>query len=175
MRKLTLTLLIILLISCRSKVNELHTQKGSVSKAETAAELFINDYVNFCNQQFENKALSKSDWIEQSELLSTGFKERYKSILDSAKKEDPELGYGSDPIFDAQDYPESGFSVKSIDTVNGLIIVEAKDKNQFEGGFPLVISTVLQDGKLFVDGAGVINVPENKRAKGNFLLIFEPS
>jgi len=102
-----------------------------------------------------------SEWIRQNPLLTDNFKNRYTTLVDSADKKDPELGLGSDPIFDAQDFPEKGFSILKIDTVNRYVTVVGNDWKDFE----LVLKLDQENNKWLVDGAGIINVPGDKRAK----------
>lgn len=120
---------------------------------------FINDYASYCAAESPKRDDEK--WIENDSLLSASFKSRYKTLLDSARKKDPELGLGSDPIFDAQDFPEKGFSIVKADTASGYITVNGNDWKDFE----LVLKMTQENNKWLVDGAGVINVPPEKRAK----------
>ncbi|HEV8504587.1 MAG TPA: hypothetical protein VGQ53_04275, partial [Chitinophagaceae bacterium] len=102
-----------------------------------------------------------AEWIKQNSLLTDNFKNRYKTLSDSAQKKDPELGLGSDPIFDAQDFPEKGFSLLKIDTLKRYVTVAGNDWKEFE----LVLKVAQENNKWLVDGAGVINIPGDKRAK----------
>jgi hypothetical protein len=120
---------------------------------------FINDYTNFCTKA--DRRTTDTEWIKQNPLLTDNFKNRYRSLLDSAQKKDPELGLDSDPIFDAQDFPEKGFTILRIDTLNRYVTVAGNDWKEFE----LVLKLDRQNDKWLVDGAGVINVPADKRAK----------
>ena len=120
---------------------------------------FINDYTNFCTKA--DRRPTDSEWIKQNALLTGNFKTRYQNLLDSAKKKDPELGLDSDPIFDAQDFPEKGFSILKIDTLGGYVTVAGNDWKEFE----LVLKVGQENNKWLVDGAGVINIPADKRAK----------
>ena len=81
--------------------------------------------------------------------------------MDSAQKKDPELGLGSDPIFDDQDFPEKGFSIVKVDTPSAYVTVAGNDWKDFE----LVLKVEQENNKWLVDGAGVINIPDDKRAK----------
>jgi hypothetical protein len=81
--------------------------------------------------------------------------------LDSAQKKDPELGLDSDPVFDAQDFPEKGFSILKVDTLSQYVTVVGNDWKEFE----LVLKVERENNKWLVDGAGVINIPDDKRAK----------
>ena len=71
------------------------------------------------------------------------------------------MGLDFDPIFDAQDFPDKGFELVSSDKNSGYITVKGKDWPEFV----LVIRIVYLDNKWLVDGSGIINIPESKRAK----------
>jgi hypothetical protein len=146
-----------------------NTQTNNKSKVQTdsmdsklvpdssIALQFINDYSDFCSK----KQSSDNDWIKKNRLLTDNFKTAYKNLLDSAIKLDPEMGLGFDPIFDAQDYPDQGFEIVSCDNKSGFVTLKGKDWPEFV----LIIRIVYQDNKWLVDGSGVINIPENERAK----------
>jgi hypothetical protein len=104
---------------------------------------------------------TEAEWIKQNSLLTDNFKNRYKGLLDSAQKKDPEIGLDFDPIFDAQDFPEKGFSIVKIDTLSRYVTVAGNDWKDFE----LVLKVEQEHNKWLVDGAGVINIPDDKRAK----------
>ncbi len=121
---------------------------------------FINEYAAFCKLEIEQKS-SDTNWIQRNLLLTDKFKTLYKSILDSAFKADPELGLDFDPIFDAQDFPDKGFSILKTDTLEKYVTVNGNDWKDFE----LVLKLAFVNNKWLVDGAGVINIPNNRQAK----------
>jgi uncharacterized protein DUF3828 len=163
MRSLIIAVFCFGLFSCNSEdktnpeTSATPTEKPIVPDFNVALN-FINDYTKLCTQPQRTKT---SEWIRQNPLLSDNFKDRYTSLLDSAEKKDPELGLGSDPIFDAQDFPEKGFSLLKIDTFNRYVTVAGIDWKEFE----LVLKVEQENNKWLVDGAGVINIPADKRAK----------
>ena len=164
MRSFIITLLTAGLFSCNSETKTQPETSAAPAKEQpmpdfTVALSFINDYAKFCTIPKQGSA--SSDWIKQNPLLTEKFKNRYKNLLDSAQKKDPELGLGSDPIFDAQDFPEKGFSLLKIDTLNRYVTVAGNDWKEFE----LVLKVDQENNKWLVDGAGIINIPEDKRAK----------
>jgi len=164
MRAFIVTLLLVGLFSCNSATkNPSETSAASSEKPIVpdfnVALQFINDYTNFCTKA--DRRPTDSEWIRQNALLTDNFKTRYQNLLDSARKKDPELGLDSDPIFDAQDFPEKGFSILKIDTLGGYVTVTGNDWKEFE----LVLKVGQQNNKWLVDGAGVINVSADKRAK----------
>ena len=163
MKIFLLPVTLIIFLSCNSKPNN---RKGGTNNPIVeriipdfgVALKFINDYAEFCSP--ENHHSSDSTWIQYNPLLTNSFKTRYKNILDSAQKVDPELGLDFDPIFDAQDFPDSGFSLLKMDTSSGYVTVRGNDWEKFK----LVLKVVNTDNKWLVDGAGIINIPKNKRA-----------
>ena len=164
MRALIVTLFSVGLFSCNSgNKAKPETSTGAPEKQVTpdfnVALSFINDYTKFCTKTDQRS--TESEWIKQNSLLTDNFKNRYRDLMDSAQKKDPELGLGSDPIFDAQDFPEKGFSILKADTLSGYVTVAGNDWKEFE----LVLKVEQEHNKWLVDGAGVINIPDDKRAK----------
>lgn len=164
MKKLCLFLIVILTFSCSSR----HENKGTNTETKTVesstpdfnvALKFINDYTTLCGKS--TGLDSQSDWIAKNSLLTANFKEKYKSLLDSANNEDPELGLESDPIFDAQDFPDSGFKILNSDNNTGFVTV----KGNGEDSYTVVLKIVLINDKWLVDGAGIINIPADKQAE----------
>ncbi|WP_147275758.1 hypothetical protein [Adhaeribacter pallidiroseus] len=117
----------------------------------------MNDYADYCTPK--SPPSNDTTWIKRNQLLTNNFKNRYESLLDSADKADPEIGLDFDPIFDAQDYPDEGFIFSSQDS-SGFVTLKGKDWPEFT----VVVKVVLENNKSLVDGAGIINIPVNKRA-----------
>ena len=159
--KLLLAFTTLFFLSC-SRQTETDTSsattenKTEISQDANVALNFINDYTAFCSQKDQD-----SNWIRNNALLTENFKSTYYHLLDSARKEDPELGLGFDPIFDAQDFPDKGFELSALDKSTGFVTLEGKDSPEFI----LVLKISEQNGKWLVDGSGVINIPADKRAK----------
>ncbi len=118
---------------------------------------FINGYVDNLNEM--NKAIGIIEWVNSNQLVTESFKKELSRILDESYKNDPELGLGFDPIFDAQDYPDSGFEIGSIDTISNYLILKGKDWSQFK----IVMKVKYEDTNWLVDGCGIINIPKEKR------------
>ena len=108
---------------------------------------FVNDYIKILDSRKNNT----QDWIKGSPILTSKFKTEYKKSVN---------GY-SDPILDAQDYPDKGFKVMKADSASGYVILQGVDWQEFL----LTIRLVLQDNKWLLDGSGVVNISENKRSK----------
>ncbi len=123
---------------------------------------FINDYTGFCSRKMSvHSDTTEASWIQHNLLLTDNFKNRYKNILDAAKKADPELGLDFDPVLDAQDFPDKGFAISESDTANGYVTMTGIGQPDFK----LVLKLTSQNNTWLVDGAGVINIPGDKRAK----------
>ena len=164
MRSLIIALLLVVLLSCNSENKATPETSTDVSEKQNTPDFnvalnFINDYTKFCTKTDQRS--TEAEWIKQNSLLTDNFKNRYRGLLDSAQKKDPELGLDFDPIFDAQDFPEKGFSIAKIDTLSGYVTVAGNDWKDFE----LVLKVEQENNKWLVDGAGVINIPDDKRAK----------
>ncbi|NQY05757.1 MAG: hypothetical protein HRT68_06015 [Flavobacteriaceae bacterium] len=117
---------------------------------------FINDYVKFCDGYASDEELF--EWINSRNDLTQEFKTSLQNLIIKSRAEDPELGLGFDPILDAQDYPEQ-FELEQID--GDYIIVKGVDWAVFR----LTIKLKKVSKYCLVDGAGVINVSEEKRIK----------
>lgn len=117
---------------------------------------FINSYADNCNRMKE--ALAADDWARSNKISTTNFKKEVKRILEEAEKEEPGIGLGFDPIFDAQDYDDE-FELQSFDTNTCFIVVKGKKYQDFT----VTLKVVREDGKWLVDGCGIINIPEGKR------------
>lgn len=151
-----------ILVGCNTKV-DVKTDNASsaqqvISEPDCSVALkFINDYIDYSNP--ESAASADTNWIAHNNLLTEHFKAMYKDLLDTAQKE--EMGLEADPILDAQDFPEKGFELMNCDNETGYVTLKGKDWDDFI----LVLKLVQQDNKWLVDGSGVINIPEAKRAK----------
>jgi len=98
------------------------------------------------------------EWVNQRHDVTGEFKNELNRILEEAEKNDPELGLGFDPILDAQDSPNRFKLDKS---ESEYLIVKGENWTEFR----LTLKMKLVDNKWLVDGAGIINVPENRRIK----------
>lgn len=161
------TLLCLLtLISCKERIKQKQdnvTTKDSIRPVPDFAIglRFINDYTEFCNREFSSHPdTSESQWLSQNKMVTDHFRTEYKNLLDSAKKVDPELGLDADPIFDAQDYPDKGFDIMSKDSANGYMTVIGRNQDTMK----VVLKLTNQNSKWLVDGCGIINIPEDRRA-----------
>lgn len=142
--------MILLFIGCQSK------PKKEIVKTppETIGLNFINDYM----RNIEN--LDFVEWIEKYPRTTKSFKLEIKRLLDEAEKETPGYGLGFDPILDAQDYPDKGFELKSIDTISGYMIIVGKDWVDFE----VTIKLIEENNKWMIDGCGMVNIPMDKQS-----------
>lgn len=151
MKILMILLLITSLFSCETSVT--HTQ-STQTKNELDPQVALdvmNDYVASCN------ALKDAGkWVENSELLTDDFKKDYKQLMKEAWEDDPEMGLGFDPIFNAQDYSEKGYVISSFDEKSGLVILKGVDSPDYK--VKLLVKMV--DDHCLVDGAGVIRIAE---------------
>jgi hypothetical protein len=123
------------------------------------ALIFINSYVENCNKM--DKSINVVDWVNSNELATTSFKTELKKIMDEAYKTDPEMGLGADPIFDAQDYPEKGYELESLDDKNNYLVVKGKDWPEFR----LTMKVIKENENWLVDGCGIVNIPADKKIK----------
>ncbi len=118
-------------------------------KAGAVAAEFINAYV---------KAISKFDgyleavaWVRKHPLASPSFKQRLEELYRKALEDDPEMGYGSDAVLSAQDFPDA-YTVESVRVQGDRAVVELKGVPPV----PLPLRMILiRDGESWlVDGSG---------------------
>ena len=153
-----------LLISCNAQSNEttdgrnITTDSLNTGACETALR-FANSYIG--NTGNINQQKTDSSWLYVNTTLTEIFKSKYRMLVDSANKADPEFGLGFDPILDAQDFPDKGFEMKDCKPESGYVTLQGKDWKDFY----LVIKVIQQDNIWKVDGSGVINIPPDKRIK----------
>ncbi|NDV60554.1 hypothetical protein [Bacteroides sp. 519] len=159
---------IILLTSCgqsKQPTNK-HSTKEALIEENVAKEtpkeenkvdnalIFINGYTENANKL--NESLTMIEWVELHKGLTTqSFRLALKKIIDDAYQEDPELGLGFDPVFDAQDYPDKGFEVDSFDEQTNHLTVRGKDWPDFK----VTMRVVKENEQWLVDGCGVVNMP----------------
>lgn len=118
----------------------------------TIALDFVNNYVENCNKMKD--ALSVADWVSTNKLVTKRFKEYLAKIIDEANQLDPEMGLDADPIFDAQDYPDEGFELESLDNKNNIVHLKGKNMPDFK----LKVRIVQENNDWLVDGCGMINM-----------------
>ncbi len=169
LKRSTFVLVFLLLItSCgnteKPTTKEPDTQKEEVAVASTAVKVenalsFINGYVENSNNM--NEAMNIIDFTNSNNLTTETFKSTLERIIETALKENPEMGLDADPIYDAQDYPEKGFELESFDEKTNYLIVKGIDWPDFT----LTMKVVEENGKWVVDGCGNVNITEKKKAK----------
>lgn len=135
--------------------NNLETDNKENTPVDVALA-FINSYANNCNKMKE--AIGIVDWVNSNELSTNNFKTEVKRIIEEARKEDPELGLGFDPIFDAQDF-DNEFELETFDSNTNFIVVKGKEWEEFK----VTIKVVKENDKWLVDGCGIINIPKDKQ------------
>ncbi|UUC45414.1 hypothetical protein [Flavobacterium cerinum] len=159
MKKIAILFFIISFVSCQPKKDNTDNSKEQKATVDyTVAVKFISDYVTTLEKNKDENTTIQ--WIANNGMLTADFKNRYKELMDNARKDDPELGLGFDPILDAQDYPDKNYVIQAIDSVTGFVTVSSNDSEDFQ-----VILKVVSDGSQSkVEGSGVINIPEDQRA-----------
>ena len=120
---------------------------------------FLNAYIKHSNDSEDG--LDMVQWTRASPLATDKFKTELLKLVNEAWKEDPEIGLGFDPIFDAQDYPDEGVELLDFDSETGYLVVKGIKWDSFN----VTMKIVHQNGQTMVEGCGVINIPEEKRAE----------
>ncbi|MCF8254021.1 MAG: hypothetical protein K9H61_04240 [Bacteroidia bacterium] len=163
MKQIILILTIFLSASCgQNKDTKKATEENTIVSKKNSipsdnAVKFINSYVENCNKMKES--IGVVEWVNSNSMTTNIFKTELKKIMKEAYKIDPELGLDSDPIFDAQDYPEKGFELESFDSKTNYVVVKGKDWTDFK----LTLRMVLENENWLVDGCGIINISDDKR------------
>lgn len=162
MKLILLSITLLLLLSCTQQdKNSDSSASKSITQNDSldfnVALTFINDYAIYHTLN----SYKDTNWIRNNKLITEHFKSTYYTLTDSALKNDPELGLGFDPIFDAQDFPDKGFEILNYDQKTGFITVKGIDWPEFK----LVLKVIKEKNKSLVDGAGVINIPSDKKAQ----------
>lgn len=164
MMRLVFLIAIIGLVSCGQMSNNKQSNTSQVSNVKKNSKTdnalaFINGYTKNANKM--NQAVGIKDWVYSNNLSTGKFKKELARIIDEAYKNDPELGIDSDPIFDAQDYPEKGFVIKSFDNKSNYLIVKGIDLPDFT----ITMKIKDENGNWLVDGCGMVNIPNDKRTQ----------
>ena len=120
---------------------------------------FLNSYINNCNKMRD--AIGTLKWIKETPFATKSLKNTLEKLIANARSKNPELGLDFDPIFDAQDYPSKGVKLLNFNSETGYATVQGINWESFK----VTIKVVNQNGQSLVDGCGIINIPENKRAK----------
>jgi len=94
-------------------------------------------------------------WKYFSPYVTEAFKATLEQMVNDALKAEPELGLGYDPILNAQDYPEQGFTLASWDAATGRAVVQGIGWESFQ----ITLWLVQQEGKTLVDGCGAVHAP----------------
>ncbi len=118
---------------------------------------FINAYVNNCNQL--KHAEDCVTWIDKNHFTSQDFNMALKNLIEKANQNDPELGLGFDPIFNAQDYPEAGFELDQLDSMSNTVVVKGKNMPSFK----MSIHLISRNNRWLINGCGAVNVPQNSK------------
>lgn len=160
MKRVIIFVPIFMLFSCNNivtKTNSSNSCDTSFTKVTTllsdtdVALKFVNEYSQVGADSYK--------WIKQSPLLTERLKVAFQNILGDAEKENPIMGLEFDPFFDAQEYPYNGFELVTCDSL-GYFTLRGKDWPDFL----VVLKIINQDNKYMVDGCGMLNIPEDKRA-----------
>ncbi len=165
---LVIFLTISLFISCRcSSQSVTHANNKSEqpqNQTEREAKInvaltFINGYVVNCNKV--KQAMDIVKWVNSSKLVTKEFQLALKKIMDEAHKADPILGLDFDPLFNAQDYPDKGFVLDSIDNTGNYLTLKGKDWEQFK----IHIKLVNDNQQWLVGGCGIVNMPNGGKVE----------
>jgi hypothetical protein len=131
-----------------------------VKEAQVAAR-FMNQYLAYTQAVMDKRSQQDAvTWLGSNRLAAPGFVRAYAALEAEGRKADPELGWGVDLIFDAQDSPDQGFKFFQCSGTPGVVLLQGLDWPDFK-----VAVRVAPAGQgLKVVGAGRVNIPANLRA-----------
>jgi uncharacterized protein len=137
------------------------------AQAKVASD-FINDYKKYTDApNNDGKKVTPDIWVQQNTKVTESFKRAHKKFVGHAYQEDAseDEGLDADPVFDAQDYPDKGFSVRSCDAATNYVMLKGIDPNAEPEPFEVAVKTVKTERGWLVDGAGIINIPRDQQAR----------
>lgn len=128
--------------------------------SKQAALSFMNSYL----ASFETDPEHSDQWVADNQQLTQSFKTAYKKLIEEARKKDPELGLGFDPIIDAQDSSEKFDTVSQCNEKSGVLLVSGLWSADSEERMEVAVKPIKAKGQWLIEGAGVINIPKKQRA-----------
>lgn len=142
----------LLALSCKNSEPEATAETAQSIPPEdgTLAVDFMNAYIATFGQDFELEA-----WLKRSDMVTDEFITTLRDLLAEA---DPDMGLGFDPILNGQDYPRR-FELDSFDAGTGYAVVRGIDWPSFK----VTLKIVKTPHKWLIDGAGIINIPQDKQ------------
>lgn len=139
------------------KENNVNYEKLNTCAQVDLALSFMNSYAEFCMVKMGKRdTLTEIQWVKNNANITNNFKHTYDTLITNARKEDPEMGLGVDPIFNAQDFPDSGFVLSKCNNNSQYVELKGKDWPEFK----VTVKLIKVDDKWLVDGAGLINIPD---------------
>ena len=127
--------------------------------SEAAALKFVNSYIRYLSKD----AADSEQWVATNQQLMPEFKAAYKKLMTDARKTDPELGLGFDPILDAQDYVDKFTDITNCNAKTGVIWVSGKWNGSASTMQVAVLPKNIKN-KWLIQGAGVINISKKQQA-----------
>lgn len=162
-RKFGFGLILLLTIgftACQSRISGGKSNQEGVTTEVPAkyevARQFINAYADYSNDRSAETGIL--DWVNAQDNVSEDFKAELERIITEAERQNPDLGLEFDPIFEAQDFPDS-FEIASYE--GDFVTVMGREFPNFK----LTMKVVEENKRWLVDGSGIVNIPEEKRVK----------
>ena len=162
----------ILLFSCQEKtektseipINTLDPgMSENLSEESSSIDLDPKVGVDFINSYIKSSIAGEIGILEFTESnpnASENLKRKLEKMLNTAWEDDPEIGLGFDPFFDAQDFPMR-VEMANYDAKSGYLQLKGiEDWDEYR----LTLKLINQNGKTMVDGCGVVNIPQEKQA-----------
>jgi hypothetical protein len=123
-----------------------------VKVAESFYAQYYKEYLHKPAKGNSDKALIR--WVAANPNLSDTFKQGLRQTLLDARKAEPEMGLGYDPILMAQDYPDKGYRAKDIQVTGdkASLVMEGIDAPDFK----ILVKLVNSANKWKIDSIGEV-------------------
>src|SRR5262245_60982431 len=132
--------------------------EDDAAAAKAVVDQMYSEYRRFSVPDHTDIDRAIVDWVKGRPYFTSGFASALDSTLRRARKADPEIGLGADPIWDAQDYPEGGYRARRVTVHADSAVVELEGAwapGKWTAGGPKV-RLVRRDGRWLIDSIGQI-------------------
>lgn len=174
MKHLFIFFLALFLVSCQSKAEKASEMPMTKLEPATTGNIIENKNkleelnpqvaVDFLNSYIKSSIESEIGILEftkRNKNASEDIKRELEIMYNKAWEDDPIVGLGFDPFFDAQDFPME-VALADFDKETGYLQVKGlQDWDEYR----VTMKLINQNGKTLVDGCGVVNIPKNKQAE----------
>src|SRR4051812_45299984 len=137
---------------------------GFATPKKDVARVVDSFYAQYFKEFVQNPPKGDVDealirWVTSNRYLSDTFKKVFRKTIVDARKQEPELGLGTDPILDGQDYPDHGYRAREIQIAGdkAYVVMQGIDAPTFKRDRPLSVELVNTNNTWKITGIGTIN------------------